>query len=177
MRFLLVFCLMAATPAFAQQAPDPQGPPGEESRRGPGQPQATIIAEPVGLMIAAFDADGDARVTRTEFDAGVARSFASADPTGSGSIGYLAYADWALRWLGDRNALPGPFEVDRNDDNRITLEELNVRFALLFTRFDKDQDGVIVRAELLTVRNPPRAPESRDRRREEPPTENRRPRS
>jgi hypothetical protein len=151
--FLLPIALSIATPALAQQGQAPATPGTAPVR--PGQPPATIIAEPVAMMIAAFDRDGDARVTRAEFDAGVRHSFDSVDTAHAGSIGYIGFADWSLRWLGSRNAVPDPYEVDRNDDNRITADELLDRFALLFTRFDADKDGVIVRSELLTVRTPP----------------------
>jgi hypothetical protein len=142
--FLLLAGLMAATPALAQQTPP--APPAAMPGARPGQPTATIIAEPVALLIAAFDADHDARVTRAEFDAGLKASWAGP------SVGYIGYADWALTWLGDRNALPNPFEIDRDGDNRITFDELVQRFDLFFTRFDADRDGAIARSELLTVR-------------------------
>jgi hypothetical protein len=151
--FLMLAGLLAAAPALAQQAPVPATPPGR-----PGQPAATIIAEPVSLLIAAFDSDADARVTRAEFDAGLRGSWAR--NTGP-SVSYIGYSDWAEAWLGDRNALPNPFEIDHDGDNRITFDELARRFDLFFTRFDTNKDGVIVRAELLTVHHP-RIP--RDRR-------------
>lgn len=114
-------------------------------------PIPLMIAEPVAMAIAAFDSDGDGTVTRAEFDAGVARSF-ELSAKGQASIGYIGFGDWSDRWLGNRNALPSPFEVDQDGDNRITLAELQARFALFFTRFDADKDGVLRRSELLTVR-------------------------
>ena len=146
----LLIALSVATPALAQQAPPAPG----TAPRQPGQPAGTIIVEPVAMMIAAFDTDGDARVTRAEFDAGLKHSYDSIDTRGAGTIGYIGYADWSERWLGSRTALPDPYEVDRNDDNRISPEELADRFALLFKRFDADSDGIIVRSELLTLRTP-----------------------
>src|SRR3546814_1627269 len=78
-----------------------------------GQPPiSTMVVEPVAMMLAACDADGDAGVTRDEARACLARSFASIDTTGAGSLGYIAYSDWAERFLGDPNALPSPFETD-----------------------------------------------------------------
>ena len=139
---LLALALLQAIVA----APPPAGTP---------QPPATIFAEPAALYIAACDASGDGRVTQAELTACVARSYATAEGAASGSIGYIAYADWAQAWLGDRNALPSPFEVDRDGDNRITLGELQTRFAQFFTRFDRDKDGVLRRAELLTIRGAP----------------------
>ena len=128
-----------------------QGPPVIPTMAS-AQPPATIFAEPAALLIAACDADADARVTRVELTACIARSYAAAEGAASGKIGYIAYADWSLKWLGDRNALPSPFEVDRDGDNAITLAELQARFAQFFTRFDRDKDGILTRPELLTIR-------------------------
>lgn len=113
----------------------------------PPQPPASIVAEPAALLIAACDADGDARTTAAELDACLARSFGSA-----ASLGYIGYADWSQKWLGDRAALPSPFTVDTNGDDRITLAELQAQFASLFARFDTDRDGATTRAELVTIR-------------------------
>lgn len=120
-----------------------------------GQPPATIVAEPVAMMIAACDADNDGTTTRAELTQCVARSFAAIDTAHSGSLGYIGYSDWALKWLGDRNALPSPFTVDADGDNRITLAELQDQFTTLFKRFDVDKDGALTRAELLTIRASP----------------------
>jgi len=136
---LLALLLQAAVPALPVPAV-------------PGQPPATFVVEPVGMAIAGFDSDGDGRTSRVELDAGVRRSFAAIDTGKAGTIGYIAFADWAERWLGDRNALPSPFEVDSDGDNRITLAELQATFARIFARLDVDKDGVVTRKELLTIR-------------------------
>lgn len=137
---LIALILQVVTPVAAPPAP------------APAQPPATMVVEPVAVAIAGFDADGDARVTRAELSAGVARSFAAIDTAGAGSLGYIAFADWAERFLGDRNALPSPFETDANGDDRITAAELAAKFAEVFARLDRDRDGVVTRAELLTIR-------------------------
>ncbi|GGA46883.1 EF-hand domain-containing protein [Sphingomonas psychrolutea] len=149
MRVLPVLMLAFAAPLSAQTAPTVAPPPLTPQQR---QPAATIVAEPAAMFIAACDANGDGRTTRDELTACVARSFADADSGHVGSIGYIGYADWALKWLGDRNALPSPFGVDRDGDNRITLPELEAQFASLFDRFDVDKDNAATRAELLTIR-------------------------
>lgn len=131
---LLPLLLQAATPA------------------APGQPPATMVVEPVAMAIAAFDADGDGRTSRAELEAGVARSFAAIDTARSGSLGYIAFGDWAERWLGDRNALPSPFEVDTDGNDRITPAELQAAFARVFARLDTDRDGNVTRKEVLTIR-------------------------
>jgi hypothetical protein len=147
MRLFLLLAAFAATPAVAQQAPITPVVPGPQT-----QPAATVMAEPVAMMIAAFDRDGDAKVTRAEFDAGLRHSFDSIDTRKTGSLGYIGFSDWSERWLGDRNTLPSPFETDRNGDNRISWDELAARFELLFTRFDANKDGSLARTELLTLR-------------------------
>lgn len=119
---------------------------------GPGQPPATMVVEPAAMMIAACDLDRDGRTTAGELQACVERSFAAIDSAHKGSLGYIEFADWAERWLGDRNALPSPFEVDSDGDNRITVAELNAKMAQIFRRLDRDHDGAVTRAECLTIR-------------------------
>lgn len=151
MRLLLsLTALLIAAPAYAQTAPAPAPAP----TSGANQPPPNLIAEPVGVMIAGFDRDGDGRVTRAEFEAGVTHSFELADTQHRGSLSYIGFADWAETWLGNRTALPSPFEVDTDGDNRITLAELLTRFDQFFTRFDVNKDGVIVRSELVRVGPP-----------------------
>ena len=97
-------------------------------------------------------ADGDGRTTRAEMAAGVRRTFAAIDTGHTGKLGYIGYSDWAERWLGDRNALPSPYEVDSDGDNQITLAELTAQLGRTFDRLDRDKDGALTRAELLTIR-------------------------
>ena len=119
---------------------------------GAPQPPATMAYEPAAMLIATFDTNGDARVTREEVEDSLAASFAAIDTAGAGTLRYIQFADWAERFLGDRNALPSPFEVDRDGDDRIALRELQARFSEYFTRYDRDKDGIVTRAELLTIR-------------------------
>jgi len=138
--------MIAALILALQAAPVATAPP------GPGQPPATMVVEPVAMMIAACDADSDGRTTAAELHACVERSFAAIDTGHKGALGYIEFADWAERWLGDRNALPSPFEVDADGDNRITLDELQVKMAQTFRRLDRDHDAAVTRAECLTIR-------------------------
>lgn len=150
----MIFLLtLAAVSLAAQQQPAAPGVPLQPPQPG-SEPIPLMIAEPVAMAIAAFDADSDGIVTRTEYDAGVSKSF-DAVAKGQAAIGYIQFGDWSERWLGNRNALPSPFEVDQDGDNRISLSELKARFALFFTRFDRDKNGSITRSELLTTRPAP----------------------
>lgn len=143
---------LGSTPAAAQtndRVPIPLG-----SKNAPQSIAAPpiLVVEPVAMMIAAFDADGDGRVTRDEMRKGVTKSFAAIDTGNTGKLGYIAFSDWAQKWLGDPNALPGAYETDSDSDNQITLAELQAKFDQIFTRLDKDKDGALTRAELLTIR-------------------------
>lgn len=149
--------LLAAAPV--QDAP-PQDPIVVKGPM-PATPQtpATLVAEPVAMLIATFDGAGtderDALVDRSEMIAGVKASFEAIDTAKVGKLRYIAFADWAERFLGDRNALPSPFEVDKNQDDLVSLEELQDHFSRLFARYDKDGSKTISRAELLTYRTGP----------------------
>ena len=133
---MVILAVLAAALQVANAAAPPALPQGQ------AQPPATILVEPAAMFVAACDANGDARVTRAELEACVARSFATADGAASGKIGYIALcglvnsAGWAIA-----TALPSPFEVDTDGDDHISLGELQARFRAYFDRFDLDKDG------------------------------------
>ena len=137
--------LLIMLAAAAAQAGVPGSP-------GPPQPPATMVVEPVAMALASFDADRDGCTSRAEMDAGLRRSFEAVDSARAGKLRYLDFAEWALRWLGDRNALPSPFDVDRDGDDAVSLAELEAWFAGTFARLDRNRDGSLTRAELLTIR-------------------------
>lgn len=141
-------------------APPQDGPPGGDiTVRAPlpatPQTPATMVVEPVAMMIATCDSDGDALVERYELEECVAASFAAIDAGKTGRLRYIAFGDWALRFLGDRAALPSPYEVDRDNDEAVTLTELQDHFSRLFARYDRDGSHQLSRAELLTYRTMP----------------------
>ena len=140
--------------ALAQPAPPPGAPP----------PNATINGRsvaPVGVLIAGFDADGDARTTRDELRAGTLRSFALADGNKDGKLGLIELSSWSTTWLGDASALPGRFDFDRDGDDAVSAAEFAAELDRRFTRYDLDKDAVVVRGELLQL--PQRAPQRRER--------------
>jgi len=157
---MISLMLSAAAPA-AQPGPPP--PPPVTIRPG-AAPEGTSpvpiseVAEPLGLAVAGFDADHDGRTSLAEFDASLARTFGAADRDQDGALGYIEYSGWAETWLGSATALPGPFAIDADGDNRLTQSEFTAEFRRHFTRLDTNADGAIGHAELLTVRNPRLAP-------------------
>lgn len=157
-----VLISLAALIALTQ----PQAPveirPGERPE-GVSAVPISETAEPVGLAIASFDTDHDGRTTRAELNEALLRSFAAADSDGDGVLGYIEYSGWATTWLGSATALPGPYAIDADGDDRISREELLAEFGRHFLRLDRDSDGAVSHAELLTVSQPRMPPLPRER--------------
>lgn len=142
--------------AFALQPPVAIRP--GEAPQGTSPVPLTETAEPLALAIAGFDRDGDGVTRLAEYEEALARTFAAADRNGDGALGYIEYSGWAETWLGSATALPGPFAIDTDGDNRLSRDEFMAEFRRQFTRLDRNADGAISHAELLTVRGPRLAP-------------------
>lgn len=158
MSLLMLLALAAAQPNPSPAGPPPTAPPatirpGEAPQRVSAVP-ISEVAEPLGLAVAGFDANHDASTTLAEYEEALGRTFVAADRDGGGTLGYLEYSGWAETWLGSQSALPGPFAIDADGDNRLSRDEFLAEFKREFTRLDKSRDGAVSRAELLTVRNP-----------------------
>jgi Ca2+-binding EF-hand superfamily protein len=158
---------LAALIAAAQPQAPVQVRPGE-SPEGVSAVPISETAEPVGLAIASFDSDDDGRTTRAELNQALLRSFAAADRDGDGLLGYIEYSAWATIWLGSATALPGPYAIDADGDDRISREELLAEFGRIFVRLDRDSDGAVSHGELLTVSQARMPPLPRERRQQPP---------
>lgn len=119
----------------------------------PGPP--TIAATPVALAIAGFDRDGDLRVTRAEYDGQVKSSFARGDKDGNGLISLIELSAWAEATLGNAGALPGPFDFDKDGDDKVSGVEFAAEFSTRFAALDKDKDEILLRSELLMLVDTP----------------------
>lgn len=131
--------MLCATAAFAQS-------------RGEIRPvPPTIIAKPLAIAVAGFDSDGDMLVSRAEYDAGVARSFAKGDRDGDGAMGLIEFTAWSEAALGNPGTVPGPFDFDRDGDDRISRKEFETHFAGRLSEMDGNKDGSLSRSELVTA--------------------------
>lgn len=155
--------LLSLLALIAVQAAAPPPPPAAAIRPGSAPEGTSAVpisetAEPIALAVAGFDANADASTSLAEYEAALGRTFAAADRDSGGTLGYLEYSGWAQTWLGSQSALPGPFAIDADGDNRLSREEFMGEFRRQFARLDKSADGAVSRAELLTLRNPQLAP-------------------
>ena len=153
---------LAVLIAAAQPEAPVQVRPGERPE-GVSAVPVSETAEPIGLAIASFDSDRDGRTARAELNDALLRSFAAADRDGDDRLGYIEYSGWATTWLGSATALPGPYAIDTDGDDRISREELLAEFGRHFVRLDRDSDGAISHGELLTVSQPRMPPLPRER--------------
>lgn len=147
---LLLGLVLAVGPAVARKPPPPYRPT-----------TPTIFALPVALAIAGFDGDGDARVTRAEYDAGVAREWAGADSDHDGMLGPIELGDWQARTLGSPGALPAMLDFDKDGDDRISRAEFAGYFVERLAALDRNKDGVLDRSELISLRVDPTPPGQR----------------
>jgi hypothetical protein len=113
-----------------------------------------MSATPAGVMLAGLDTNQDQKIDRKELEAGADRAFDSADTDHNGEVSIGELANWARRWLGDAYALPGHFQFDQDQNDRISRAEFHLTFERLFDQFDQNKDGVIDRSELLTMNLP-----------------------
>ncbi len=115
----------------------------------------TIVATPLTLAIATFDRDGDLKVSRNEFEWGVAKSFAGADRNGDETLSLIEIGTWAEATLGNAGALPGRFDFDSDGDDRISRAEFRSLFAARFATLDSNKDATLVRSELVSFVDTP----------------------
>ena len=125
----------------------------------------TIIAKPLAIAVAGFDADGDMLVSRSEYDAGVARSFKFGDRNGDGAMGLIEFTAWSEAVLGNPGTVPGPFDFDKDGDDKIAKAEFEGLFAARHAEMDRNKDAAIGRSELVTAMSftPPRRGRREDR--------------
>ena len=161
---LTLFALIAAAQPQAPVQIRPGATP-----QGVSEVPISETAEPIGLAIAGFDGNRDGRTSRAELNDALLASFGPADRDRDGVLGYIEYSGWATIWLGSATALPGPYAIDVDGNDRISAEELVAEFGRHFLRLDRDSNNAISRAELLTVRNPRLPPLRRERQPRQPP--------
>jgi len=131
------------------------GSSGEPSGPAMALSAGAQIAPPVGLIFAGLDQDLDAVIRADEISAAVPAMFTASDANGDGVLTAIEFSQWSERHLGASHTTPGRFRFDHDQNGRITLTEFATTFDMLRERFDRNEDAVLDRAELLVTLNPP----------------------
>lgn len=114
----------------------------------------TLLA-PAGLLIASFDANGDYQIDTPEFAKGQATTFARIDKDDNNRLTLIEIESWREAALGSKDARPSAMYFESNFDQVISKVEFDFAFKDLFTRADKDDDGIVKFGELIQVMERP----------------------
>jgi Ca2+-binding EF-hand superfamily protein len=141
---------IVALGACASAPPQDQRGPGGPG--GPGGPQLTesMIARPLALLFSGFDTDRDFATSSEEFAAGLKTEFTRADANGDGFISAFEMIDWSTKVMGDKEAQPDYRTMNSDLGRAVTPGEFEIALRREFTRMDRDGDGKLLRAEMLT---------------------------
>ncbi|MHA7772055.1 EF-hand domain-containing protein [Roseibium sp. M-1] len=98
------------------------------------------------MFLGLFDADGDGKVSREDFDAKRAELFALADTSGSGSF---TLEDFGPLWLAvNEGRIVNMFQrADADGSLGISAEEQATHQERMLKRADRNKDGVITKAD------------------------------
>ncbi|TYC52306.1 calcium-binding protein [Rhodobacterales bacterium] len=101
---------------------------------------------PGGMFLALFDTDGNAAVTREDFDARRAELFAIADADGSGSF---TLEEFGPLWLTiNQDRVVDRFQrLDRDGSLGVSSDEYSRKLDRMMDRADRNGDGVITGAD------------------------------
>lgn len=125
-----------------------------EPRRANMAEAPLVVLSGDALMYVSFDSNGDLAIDARELSAGIEREFARADANRDGALSPLEFQSWSTAAFGTLLAPPYRLDFDRNVDNSITAEEFAAEINARAGDYDKDDDGVLHRADF--VRDMPR---------------------
>src|SRR3546814_3863608 len=103
------------------------------------------------MRISDWSSDVCSSDPKAELKAGTERMFSVADSDRNGELSLIELSEWAAVWLGGQSAVPGRFDFDRDQDDRISRTEFVAELERRFAGFDADKDGRVDRRELLTA--------------------------
>lgn len=131
-------------------ASGPPGPPGEGPGGRPGGLLQEIrIARPIAILFTGMDSNHNLLVEKVEREAAIPQEFGRADVDGSGVLTGFEMADWCRLVLGNKEAQPDMRAMDTDINYTVTPEEFAAALRHEFARMDKDENGLLTRAELL----------------------------
>lgn len=147
---LAILALGALTITACASQPEPGGRDGgPRGERWGGSYQGGIIARPLALLLTGMDANGDYRVSGQEVAEGVEAEWANLSQ-GDRTVSALKHGAWAKIVLGSEEAMPNSIAFDTNLNGQITKLEFGDRLRAEYARLDKDEDGFVTRAEMVS---------------------------
>jgi EF hand len=156
--------IVAGLSLVAACASPPRSGPSGNGRDGGDRPHPAraqgLSAPPVAVLFVSMDTDRDHLVSREEVDAGIDHEWQALAGPDAPRQSAVQMSNWSAETLGDQNALPSPIAFDSNLDGTITKLEFRARLIDTFDQMDRDQDGLLSRAELLAA---PRTTDSGER--------------
>mgnify|MGYP003869605343 CR=1 FL=1 len=133
--------------------------PGDGLRR----PRGPRIMKPGALLLASFDRDADAVLSRAEIDQGAVLSFAQADRNADGSLGGFEQSDWAASVGAADDVLSNPMLFDANLDRSVTQTEFAAGLHRLAQTLADPGTGRVSLANLTEPLRPQYDPADRPR--------------
>lgn len=107
-------------------------------------------------MLRKLDADGDQRISRTEFEAGYTEKFDEADTNRDGSLSVSEMEAKKARKDGTNKGLHARDKMakkDMNADNRVSQEEFAQAKRNKFEKMDANKDGYLTAQEIDAMKD------------------------
>jgi len=143
---LLSFALLAALPALAQTAPQATTPTTIPDARAAGGHDKINFFD-------AYDGNGDASVSRAEFDSQRGKDYGRINATDDGKVTESQYVDEFAGRLDRQLAAQRAAQIrqahvrfgvlDKNKDGYVSREEFNASGKRMFDALDTNKDGVV----------------------------------
>ncbi|MEM1379723.1 MAG: hypothetical protein AAGH41_03765 [Pseudomonadota bacterium] len=113
-----------------------------------------VIAEPMGLLFAGMDTNGDAETSRAEAEFAVPKVFAAADADKNGILRPIEFQAFAIKYLGTNNTALAAQSFDQNLNGQVTAAEFTGFLLTRFEETDTSGDGVLQRSEFIETIQP-----------------------
>lgn len=145
-KYLIPFAVLAGLPALAQTAPQPATPSTIPDERAAGGHEKINFLD-------FYDVNGDASVTRAEFDGQRAKDFDRINVSHDGNATESQYVDEFTVRLDRQLAAERAAQIkqahvrfgvlDKDKDGHISREEFNASGSKMFDALDTNHDGVV----------------------------------
>jgi len=117
--------------------------------------QGKQVAAPVGLLFAGMDENRDVKISSDEIRLGGKELFTISDLDGDAALTPTEFGTFSETHLGGTYSSPSRMQFDRNQDQKISLDEFQQTLETVRQKLDKNNDGALARSELVMNLNLP----------------------